>query len=117
VLEVLHEAKRPLTHEQVMCVLTEEYYDKASVWRVLSDLEEKGLLQRMDLGDRIWRYELFDTCRTIESKHAHFMCTDCRDVSCLPDIQLSSTKGVLPSELMNGKNTIIISGVCNTCVS
>ena len=115
VLEVLHGAQKPMTHEEVMSILKAEYYDKASVWRVLADLESKGILQRMDMGDRIWRYELFDDCRKIERLHAHFMCTDCNDVSCLPNVELTSTKGELPANLRSKTSTIIVSGVCDAC--
>ena len=115
VLEVLHDAQKPMTHEEVMSILKVEYYDKASVWRVLADLESKGILQRMDMGDRIWRYELFDDCRKIERSHAHFMCTDCHDVSCLPNVALTATKGELPAQLRNQTSSIIVSGICDAC--
>ena len=115
VLEVLHDAQKPMTHEEVMSILKAEYYDKASVWRVLADLETKGILQRMDMGDRIWRYELFDDCRKIERTHAHFMCTVCHDVSCLPSVALTATKGELPAKLKNQTCSIIVSGICDAC--
>ncbi len=53
VLVVLHEKKTPMTHEDVMGVLSSGMYDKASIWRVLSDLAGVGILRRMDLGDRV----------------------------------------------------------------
>jgi hypothetical protein len=47
-----------MTHEQVMTDQPSGAHDRASVWRILSDLADTGLLRRMDLGDRIWRYDL-----------------------------------------------------------
>ena len=58
VLMVLHEKKAPMTHEGVMGALAIGLYDKASVWRVLSDLAGVGIVRRMDLGDRVWRPQL-----------------------------------------------------------
>ena len=58
VLVILRNQKVPMTHEEVMGLLAAGLYDKASVWRVLSDLAGVGILRSMDLGDRVWRYEL-----------------------------------------------------------
>ena len=77
VLVLLHEQKAPMTHEEVMGLLAPGLYDKASVWRVLSDLAGVGIVRRMDLGDRVWRYELHDACRTVTDDHPHFLCEAC----------------------------------------
>ena len=58
VLDTLHQRKAPMSHDEVMGKLGPGSYDKASVWRVLSDLMAVGIVRRMDLGDRVWRYEL-----------------------------------------------------------
>ena len=116
VLVTLHEQKAPMTHEEVMAILPPGTYDKASVWRVLSDLAGVGIVRRMDLGDRVWRYELHDSCRTVTDDHPHFLCESCGDVFCLPSLEVRSKDGTLPKELLNADFHIRISGNCEKCV-
>jgi len=115
VLVTLHEQEAPMTHEEVMGLLTAGLYDKASVWRVLSDLAGVGILRRMDLGDRVWRYELQDACRTISDDHPHFLCEACSEVTCLPPLEVRSKDGSIPQALLNADFHIRISGKCGTC--
>ena len=117
VLVTLHENKAPMTHEEVMGRLTPGVYDKASVWRVLSNLAEADLLRRMDLGDRVWRYELYDACRSITDDHPHFLCESCGVVSCLPALTISAANGQLPDTLLNADYQIRIAGRCAACVA
>jgi Fur family ferric uptake transcriptional regulator len=116
VLTTLHDHQGPMTHEQIMEVLSEGEYDKASVWRLLSELSEKGLLRRMDLGDRVWRYELLDACRSIDASHAHFLCSQCGDVACLPPLEIRTRSGELPGALHRAEFTVRIEGICGACV-
>ena len=115
VLVVLHEAAQPLTHEQVMAALREGVYDKASVWRILADLAEAGVLRRMDLGDRVWRYELRDACRKIHHEHAHFLCEACGDVRCLPPVRVVGEDGELPEALAGASFRVRVMGRCGRC--
>ena len=116
-LVVLHEAATPLTHEQVMAGLRDGVYDKASIWRILADLADAGILRRMDLGDRTWRYELLDSCRTITDDHPHFLCESCGDVSCLPALEVRAKHGALPSVLQGAEFRVRVMGRCASCAS
>ena len=115
VLVALHERQAPMTHEEVMDDLPPGTYDRASVWRVLSDLASVDLVRRMDLGDRVWRYELYDSCRTVTDDHPHFLCESCGVVSCLPALSISTRDGSLPEVLLNADFQIRIAGRCATC--
>jgi Fur family transcriptional regulator, ferric uptake regulator len=115
VLTLLHEQKSPMTHEGVMGLLSPGLYDKASVWRVLSDLAGVGIVRRMDLGDRVWRYELHDACRTVSDDHPHFLCEGCGEVTCLPPLEVRSRDGSLPKALLDADFHIRISGNCGVC--
>ena len=117
VLIALHERRAPMTHEQIMDVIGETDFDRASIWRLLSDLADKGLLRRMDLGDRIWRYELVDDCRDIEASHSHFLCGSCGLVSCLPPLEVRTRDGRLPEALLRAEFTIRVEGMCERCVA
>jgi Fur family ferric uptake transcriptional regulator len=117
VLLILHEQEAPMTHEEVMGLLSAGLYDKASVWRVLSDLAGVGIVRRMDLGDRVWRYELQDACRTVTDDHAHFLCETCREVTCLPSLEVRAKDGKLPAALLDADFQIRISGTCGSCAA
>jgi Fur family ferric uptake transcriptional regulator len=117
VLVTLHERGAPMTHEQIMETLPRGQYDKASVWRLLSDLAEAGVLRRMDLGDRVWRYELLDDCRPVDADHAHFLCEVCGIVSCLPPLVLRASEGQLPPVLQGADFRLKVTGTCAECVS
>ena len=115
VMMAMHEKRAPMTHQELMESLPKGGFDKASIWRVLANLSEIGLMIRMDLGDRIWRYELIDACRTIADKHAHFLCDDCGIVCCLPPVSLQM-KEPLPVELEGVELHIRVTGRCRTCL-
>lgn len=117
VLAVLHEKASPMTHEQIMAQLPEGSGDKASIWRLLADLSECGVLTRMDLGDRIWRYELHDSCRRVTNDHPHLLCEDCGEVKCLPRLEVRGLDGSFPAELEGTDFRIRIIGRCAECVA
>lgn len=117
VLVTLHERGAPMTHEQVMASLPPGAFDKASIWRILSDLADCGILRRMDLGERIWRYELRDACRPVTDDHPHFLCEVCGDVSCLPPLEVRSVGGVLPEVLRHAEFHVRVTGKCGACVA
>lgn len=116
VLVTLHEQGAPMTHEQIMEALPSGQYDKASVWRLLSDLADAGVLCRMDLGDRVWRYELLDDCRPVDADHAHFLCEVCGVVECLPPLVLRTAEGPLPAVLQGAAFRVKVLGTCSGCV-
>lgn len=116
VLSVLWKAQSPMTHESVMGVLPSGMYDKAAVWRVLSDLTNVGILRRMDLGDRVWRYELQADRHAMTNGHPHFLCESCGAVTCLPPLQLQTLDGHLPKALTGAKFHIRVSGNCRQCI-
>lgn len=117
VLVLLHERRVPLTHEQVMDCLPEGMYDRATIWRILTDLADHGLLRRMDLGDRTWRYELLDACRAVTDDHPHFLCEGCGQVRCLPPLQIQTPGGGLPDALIGAEFRLRVTGRCSDCAS
>ena len=106
-----------MSHEQIMSKLPEGIHDRASIWRILSDLSDTGLLRRMDLGDRVWRYELLDACRAVTDDHAHFFCEKCGTVSCLPPLEIRERGGELPTVLRGANFQVRVAGSCSDCVA
>ena len=115
VLDVLYHRKGPMTHQEILNVLPEAISDKATVWRVLADLADAGSLFRMDLGDRVWRYELVGGCRSDQQNCSHFLCDDCAKVVCLPPLS-EQLNQIIPKELLGAELKIRIAGSCADCV-
>lgn len=114
VLERLIEANAPLSHADLSEVLVPQGFDQATVYRNLTDLTEVGLLNRLDLGDHIWRFE-FRGDHHHDNEHPHFMCTDCGTISCLADVNISFRGGSKSSPLVGEVSEIFLKGLCRKC--
>src|SRR5678815_74677 len=57
VLELLRSSDAPMSHGDVADRLATQEWDRATIYRNLTDLAEAGLLRRTDVGDHIWRFE------------------------------------------------------------
>ena len=69
----------------------------------------------LDLGDRVWRYELLDDCRAMKSAHPHFLCEGCGEVRCLPPLELRARSGALPDDLLGAEFHVRVMGTCAAC--
>ena len=83
----------PKTHAEVCDALADRGFDKATIYRNLTELTEAGILVRVELGDHVWRFELrrADGAGGHEESHPHFVCTSCGEVSCLDDVTVEIT--------------------------
>ncbi len=92
VFQHLETAAGPLTHADVSDALVHLGYDRATIYRNLTELTEAGLTARVELGDHVWRFENKRAGdRHAGDEHAHFLCTTCGEVSCLDDVQVAIT--------------------------
>lgn len=117
VLKELSAARSPLTHAEVTAALAPAGFDRATVYRNLIDMAEVGLVRRADLGDHVWRFELAPR-KGVQprSEHAHFICSECGEVSCLPEeaVTLRPVPGVARA-LGERRLTVELRGVCDDC--
>jgi Fur family ferric uptake transcriptional regulator len=117
VLRILLQAKSPLSHADVADALAQQGFDRATVYRNLSDLTNAGLVRRTDHGDHIWRFELI-TSKSHDADHPHFICNSCGTVTCLPEtaVSLKPRRG-LPGAFRQ-KSTLAVQfrGLCDGCV-
>ena len=93
VLGQLLQATGPLTHAEMADALADEGYDRATIYRNLTELTEAQLATRVDLGDHVWRFELkrHHAEGGLGEDHPHFVCTTCGEVSCLDDVKVAIT--------------------------
>src|SRR3954469_3869624 len=92
VLEVLRASATPMSHGDVADRLASSSWDRATIYRNLTDLAEVGLVRRTDMGDHVWRFEAVSG----DHDHPHFVCTECGGVECLPDIELAIRRAKAP---------------------
>lgn len=116
VLKILMGAEQPLSHADLAEHLEVEGHDKATIFRNLTDMTEARLLSRIDVGDHVWRFELRRDSSPDAQNHAHFVCTDCGDVDCLPDFDLKvSPKNKSNPSKMGSVSEILLKGHCGDC--
>ncbi len=86
----------------------------ASVYRVLDSLLAAGLVQRVDVGDGIARYE---PVRTSAEHHHHLVCTGCGTVEAFTDPGLE--RAIHRVEETSGyavdKHDVVLHGACANC--
>jgi Fur family transcriptional regulator, ferric uptake regulator len=86
----------------------------ASVYRVLDSLLESGLVQRVDVGDGVARYE---PVRAAEEHHHHLVCTGCGKVEAFTDPGLE--RAIHRVEETSGyavdTHDVVLHGACADC--
>jgi Fur family ferric uptake transcriptional regulator len=105
--------------QQTCCRGAQEIYEAlerriglASVYRMLDRLDEQGLVQRIDLGDRIVRYE-----PARAAHHHHLVCGECGKVEPFADQRLE--QAIEAVEERSGYSVVahevVLRGACADC--
>ena len=109
---------------QSCCLGAQEIHDRlhasgrsvglASVYRVLDTLAEKGLLQRLEFGDGVARYE---PVRADERHHHHLVCDGCGKVETFTDERLETALRDVEdkSGYAVAAHDVVLRGACSTC--
>ena len=113
VFEALRRAARPMSHPELVALLPQDGMDRTTVYRILMDLTERGLANRRDLGDHVWRFDLRTAdLRRHEQDHPHFSCTECGALECLPVDAVT-----LSPSLARSAAEIHVRGRCARCAA
>ncbi|HIE98423.1 MAG TPA: transcriptional repressor [Planctomycetes bacterium] len=117
VIQCLDAAASPMTPVGVVDALSEYGFDKSTIYRSLSELNEAGIVVRLDLGDAVRRFELVPLDSDGASEHPHFMCIDCGKVVCMSgfDVELKgrSRKARAPGIM----SEVLVRGHCHDCAT
>jgi Fur family ferric uptake transcriptional regulator len=109
---------------QECCISAQEIHDRvraggarigiASVYRALEGLDELGLVQRVDLGDGISRFERADPSG---EHHHHLVCGDCGKVEPFEDPALEKAiAGVAGGRgYAVAAHEVVLRGACGAC--
>jgi Fur family ferric uptake transcriptional regulator len=101
ILDILSEAKSPLSYEQIRSKM-ECDIDKATFYRNIALFEEAGLIQKLESDERKSYFELS------KKAHAHFVCESCHSVICI-DFEFNSN--IKDHKVKN----VILKGLCKEC--
>ena len=134
VMQHLIAAHGPETHAEVADALANRGFDRATIYRNLTELTEASLVTRVELGDHVWRFELKRQGKESDhgQGHPHFVCTTCGEVSCLDDVNVAitpkpgaskpsrqSSAGVRPratqSTGIRSVTEVLLKGQCGSC--
>jgi Fur family ferric uptake transcriptional regulator len=116
VLRELRGAHRPVSHAEIVEALESEPWDRATLYRNLTDLVGAGLARKVELGDRVWRFDgTAGEAAHDASLHPHFVCTVCGSVSCLPGAAVTNQGADAPNAVRNQHVEVQLRGVCDAC--
>lgn len=118
VIEYFHAHPGANSHAELFTALGDKGLDRATIYRILIDLADAGILSRTDLGDHVWRFELRKGVRgtTHTEDHPHFVCVDCGTVACLPGVSLKVDGEVkAPRSVAKNKVEVQLKGRCDKC--
>jgi Fur family ferric uptake transcriptional regulator len=128
VLDHVMTATGPKTHAEVAEALADRGFDRATIYRNLTELTEAKILSRVELGDHVWRFEMNRGHDNASGEdHPHFLCTSCGEVSCLDDVNVAITPKAAEPKKLDGKKThdkkpvirmvneVLLKGQCENC--
>jgi len=114
VLRIVNASDVPLSHGEISLRLVGVADDRSTVYRNLMDLARVGLLRRVAVGDRTWRFEPAKSAPHARA-HPHFICTSCGAVSCLPDLKVTIRRVNAPRSIKLGEFEVQVRGMCDVC--
>ncbi len=118
IVELLDEQRCALSAVEIERALAERERDvsRASVYRVIEELEGMGLLQRVAVGRDVVRYE---PVRHGPGHHHHLVCERCRRIEPFTDEGLERAIRRLTDRLALrvAEHEIVIRGACAACAA
>lgn len=116
VVELLGRQRCCLSAREIADALRDEGREVAlaSVYRALELLDELGLVQRLDAGEGLVRYE---PAHADGDHHHHIVCEACGDVASYTDAELERAIGALADRLSWSvlSHDVVLRGRCPRC--
>ncbi len=116
VLRLLRRSQVALSHDDVVRRLGQHIYDRATLYRSLNQLAGSGLVRRIDLGDRTWRFlSIDDAGEPGRALHADFICNACGTVERVADLQITAPHPDAPKAIASRQVEVRMYGTCDDC--
>lgn len=93
-----------------------ENSDRVTLYRTLITLDEKGIIHTIRDGTEVTKYALCQNeCGNgfHSDMHIHFYCTNCKELYCLPKVQIPDIR--LPEKFDLREMNLVARGICNNC--
>ncbi|MBF0313948.1 MAG: transcriptional repressor [Oligoflexia bacterium] len=116
ILELLLEAKKPLSQAELSSHKKISSFDKVTVYRTLETLKKSKLIHRTLSTDGIWRFCSIHTNADSHKccgNHIHFFCIKCKKTSCMPEVKLPWIEA--PEGACIHSKQLLVHGLCKTC--
>lgn len=118
VLRRLAEAGKPQSHADIVEALSDAGFDQSTLFRSLNELADAKLVARLDLGDRLRRFEVTGQDGVGEAEHPHLICVDCGTLICLDGFTLEvSPNQEHRRERLGTIIEVLLRGQCEDCLS
>jgi Fur family ferric uptake transcriptional regulator/Fur family zinc uptake transcriptional regulator len=116
VLAQIEQQARPLAHAELLALPDLAQLDDITLYRTLAALVEAGLAHRVLGTDGVWRYGAPPAGHPgCPGNHAHFFCSACRAMACLPDQPIPRIT-LPPGAAVDGRHLLVF-GRCAPCVA
>ncbi len=114
-LDFLAQNKKPLSVNAISEKLSKKGVDKVTVYRMLEAMAKKGLIRRVDTGEREAQYEIIDASKD----HHHIICLECKKVSdftgCDSEILIAKALKQVKDFKSISHHSFDLFGICNEC--
>ena len=115
VLKILYFSQEHLTAEEISNEIKTKYNVSigiATVYRAMKFFNDMKLVNTLDIGDGIVRYEL-----NLSNHHDHLICTSCGKIIEFTDdfIELNQIKIAEKNNFILKEHVMTIYGICETC--
>ena len=115
ILKVLYFSKKHLTAEEISNEIKNIYNVSigiATVYRAMKFFHDMKLVNQLDIGDGILRYEL-----NLSEHHDHLICTNCGKIIEFSDdfIELNQIKIASKNNFILKEHVMTIYGLCERC--
>lgn len=114
VLAALEETEEPVDVKSLLQYLKTHHIkaDKATVFRIINSLTEKGLAVPIQLNEGKFRYE-----HAGRANHHHFICENCGAIFDIADCNIEVLEKILKKKkgLLVKRHSLEFFGLCNNC--
>lgn len=116
VISILQDSDRPLNHQEIMEKLPKgQSWDRVTIYRALSDLESKKILNTLLNGDRVTYFELKENLAEKSIHHGHLICDSCGKIECVERLEKPVPQSVQGFQVKSME--VNFHGLCRDCQS
>lgn len=113
---IMQNENKHLNAREIHALVKKQYpeFGLATVYKNLRVLEQEGLVNKLDLFDNTWHYEM-----NLSEPHCHLLCLKCGTVKELGDGFNHFLYELLlqESNFTIEKRALVLYGYCNTCLA